>query len=86
MESDNAKQQHQTPSATQSDNDSAQVLQVKLDALKGMLHVKEEMLRMKDEQLQQAESREQFYQDELRAVRLLAACHFSALRRHLFSA
>lgn len=38
-----------------------------------MLHAKEEMLRVKNEQLEQAQAREQFYQEELRAVRLLAA-------------
>ena len=74
---DNKKQQNQTLHATNPDNntasETAQVLQVKLEALNDMLRVKEEMLRMKDEQLNLAEAREQFYQDELRAVRFLAA-------------
>ena len=38
-----------------------------------MLHAKNELLRVKNEQLEQAQAREQFYQEELRAVRLLAA-------------
>lgn len=81
-EPDDNKQQRQTPHATTSDNnadtEATQVLQVKLEALQGMLLVKNEMLRMKDEQLHQAEAREQFYQDELRAVRLLAAPQIDA--------
>lgn len=58
-------------------NEATQILQVKLEALRGMLHAKEEILRVKNEQLEQAQAREQFYQEELRAVRLLAAPQLS---------
>jgi hypothetical protein len=73
---DNKKQQPQTASQTPTDNQSdtdAQILKIKLEALQGMLHAKNELLRVKDEQLVQAQERELFYQDELKAVRLLAA-------------
>lgn len=67
-----------TSSDNTPDREATQVLQVKLEALRGILHAKEEMLRVKNEQLEQAQEREQFYQEELRAVRLLAAPQVSA--------
>ena len=49
------------------------MLQARLEGLQAALAAKDEILRLKDEQLRQAEQREVFYQDELKAVRLLAA-------------
>jgi hypothetical protein len=71
------KQQNQTIDTTPSDNTNnqldTQVLKARIEGLEAALKAKEEIVRIKDEQLRQNEIREVFYQDELRAVRLLAA-------------
>lgn len=71
------RQHSQTDQTTPTDNVSntvaAQVLQAKIDGLQEALKAKDEIVRLKDEQLQESKLREAFYQDELRTVRMLAA-------------
>jgi hypothetical protein len=64
---------HTTPSDNAGDNVAAQVLQARIDGLQETLKAKDEIVRIKDEQLQESKERESFYREELRAVRMLAA-------------
>lgn len=58
---------------TASDNGETAVLKAKLEAMELALKSKDDLLRMTDEQLRQAQAREVFYQEELRSIRLLVA-------------
>lgn len=73
----NNKQQDRTTNWVSSDDIQtsvvAEVLQAKIDWLQTALQAKDEILRLKDQLLEQGEAREKFYQEELRAVRLLIA-------------
>lgn len=60
------------------------MLQVKLEAMETILKSKDEVMRIKDEQLRQAQAREEFYQEEIRTIRLLVAPEKKKKRFWLF--
>jgi hypothetical protein len=49
------------------------VLQARIEGLQDALKARDEIVRIKDEQLQESKDREVFYQKELQIIRLLAA-------------
>lgn len=77
QEQQSARQQLPTTNIKQADNTgspvSAQVLQARIEGLEATLKLKDEIVRMKDEQLRENAEREIFYKEELRTMRLLAA-------------
>ncbi len=49
------------------------MLQARLEGLEALLQAKDDMLRMKDEQLQEWKGREEFYQAEIHTARFVGA-------------
>lgn len=76
-EQQTVRQQTPTTNRDQTDNTgspiAAQVLQAKIDGLEATLKLKDEIVRMKDEQLRESAEREAFYREELKTMRFLAA-------------